>query len=146
MNYTDDETTADVPSTAATGRRPIVGYLDLAGEPHLVVNECAGCGARFFDRRNACASCSGTEFVTADLPRHGTVQAYTIIDAAAPGVTTPFVAALVDCGGTSVRANLLNIDPSPERVAATRDVKLTTFAVGRDTTGVDAISFGFEPA
>jgi uncharacterized OB-fold protein len=35
---------------------PLVGYLMLDdGEPHLVASECTMCGARFFDRRNACA-------------------------------------------------------------------------------------------
>ena len=38
---------------------PIVDYLVLGDDPHLVAKECTGCGARFFDRRNACASCSG---------------------------------------------------------------------------------------
>ena len=41
---------------------PFVDYLVLGDDPHLVANECTACGARFFDRRNACASCSGTEF------------------------------------------------------------------------------------
>ena len=41
---------------------PLVDYLVLGDEPHLVANECVACGARFFDRRNACAACSGTEF------------------------------------------------------------------------------------
>ena len=40
----------------------LVDYLVLGDEPHLVANECTACGARFFDRRNACAECSGTEF------------------------------------------------------------------------------------
>lgn len=45
---------------------PFVEYLVLAdGEPHLVAHQCTACGARFFDRRNACAGCSGTEFTNA---------------------------------------------------------------------------------
>ena len=32
---------------------PLVDYLMLGDEPHLVANECTGCGARYFDRRNA---------------------------------------------------------------------------------------------
>ena len=35
---------------------PLVDYLVLGDDPHLVANECTACGARFFDRRNACAS------------------------------------------------------------------------------------------
>ena len=41
---------------------PLVDYLVVGDDPHLVANECTACGARFFDRRNACASCSGTDF------------------------------------------------------------------------------------
>ena len=43
-------------------RIPLVDYLVLEPEPHLVAHECTACGARYFDRRNACASCFGTEF------------------------------------------------------------------------------------
>ena len=42
---------------------PIVDYLVLDESPYLEVNECNNCSARFFDRRNACASCGGTDFV-----------------------------------------------------------------------------------
>ena len=45
-----------------TEQIPLVDYLVLGDEPHLVANECTACGARFFDRRNACAACGGTEF------------------------------------------------------------------------------------
>ncbi len=41
---------------------PLVDYLVLGDDPHLVANECTSCGARFFDRRNACACCCGTDF------------------------------------------------------------------------------------
>ena len=51
-----------------TGQVPLVDYLVLGDEPHLVAHECTTCGARFFDRRNACASCSGTEFRPARSP------------------------------------------------------------------------------
>jgi uncharacterized OB-fold protein len=41
---------------------PFVEYLVLDdGEPHLAANECTRCGARSFDRRNACAGCFGLE-------------------------------------------------------------------------------------
>ena len=35
---------------------PIVDYLVLDSDPHLVANQCTGCGARYFDRRNSCAN------------------------------------------------------------------------------------------
>lgn len=125
---------------------PFVDYLVLGDQPHLVANECTACGARFFDRRNACASCSGTEFKSVAIPTQGELRTFTIVAFAAPGVTVPFVSAIVDCGGTSVRANLVNIEADPEHVKLGMPLKLTTFAIGKDDDGVEAINFGFEPA
>jgi len=125
---------------------PLVDYLVLDGEPHLVAQECSACGARFFDRRNACAACGGTQFSTVDLPTEGVLKTFTIVSFAAPGVPVPFVAGIVDCGGTSVRANVVNVEPDPEHVKLGMKVRLTTFPVGTDSKGTEAIGFGFEPA
>lgn len=125
---------------------PLVDYLVLGDTPHLVAHECTNCGARFFDRRNACASCSGTEFRTAALPTDGVLKSFTIVSFAAPGIPVPFVAGLVDCGGTSVRANVVNVTPDAEHVKLGMAVKLTTFGIGADDEGTEAIGFGFEPA
>jgi uncharacterized OB-fold protein len=84
---------------------PLVDYLVLDERPHLVAHECASCGARFFDRRNACASCGRTDFAQVDIATEGEVRAFTIVAFAAPGIPTPFVAAMVDCGGTSGRTS-----------------------------------------
>ncbi len=124
---------------------PLVDYLVLEPEPHLEANECTSCGARFFDRRNACASCGKTEFKKVDVPKNGEVKAFTIVAFAAPGVPVPYVAALVDCEGTSVRANLINVEPDPEHVTLGMRVRLATQAIGTDKEGTEAIGFGFEP-
>jgi uncharacterized OB-fold protein len=124
---------------------PLVDYLVLGDEPHLTANECTTCGARFFDRRNACANCGGAEFTKSDVTTTGEVRAFTIVAFAAPGVPVPYVAALVDCGGTSVRANLINVEPDPEHVTLGMKVRLATQVVGTDTEGTEAIGFGFEP-
>lgn len=126
-------------------RIALVDYLELGDSPHLVANECTNCGARFFDRRNACASCEGSDFARVAVPTEGVVRAFTIVSFAAPGVPVPFVASVVDCGGTSVRANLVNVEPDPEHVTLGMKVRLTTFPIGTDTEGTEAIGFGFEP-
>jgi uncharacterized OB-fold protein len=125
---------------------PLVDYLVLGDEPHLVANECEECSARYFDRRNACANCGGTAFKKVDIGTTGIVRAFTIVAVAAPGIPVPFVSAVVDCDGTSVRANLANVDPDPEHVSTGMKVRLTTFPIGTDATGAEAIGFGFEPA
>jgi len=127
------------------GQIPLVDYLALGDEPHLIAHECTRCGARFFDRRNACASCSGTSFGDVAVATSGEVRAFTIVTFAAPGVPVPFVAAVVDCDGTSVRGNLVNVPPDPEHVELGRKVRLTTFPIGTDDEGTEAIGYGFEP-
>ena len=81
---------------------PIVNYLVLGNEPHLVSNECTNCKARFFDRRNACARCFGTDFNQVAVATAGELRSFTIVAFAAPGVEAPFVSAIIDCDGTSV--------------------------------------------
>ncbi len=114
------------------GQIPLVDYLVLGDHPHLTANECTSCGARYFDRRNACARCGKTEFKKADVATTGEVKAFTIVSFAAPGVPVPYVAALVDCDGTSVRANLINVEPDPEHVTLGMKVRLATEAIGTD--------------
>jgi uncharacterized OB-fold protein len=123
----------------------LVDYLVLGDEPHLVAHECTACGARFFDRRNACAECSGTDFCSADIPTEGELRTFTIVAFAAPGIPVPFVAGVVDCGGTSVRANVVDVEPDAEHVQLGMKVKLTTFPIGTDAAGVEAVGFAFAP-
>ncbi|HTM84058.1 MAG TPA: OB-fold domain-containing protein [Mycobacterium sp.] len=128
------------------GQIPLVDYLVLdRGEPHLVAQECTNCGARFFDRRNACAGCFTTEFHPVPIATEGTVRAFTIVAFAAPGIPTPFVAAVVDCAGTQVRANLVNVPPDPAHIHDGMKVRLATYSIGTDSAGTEAIGFGFEP-
>jgi uncharacterized OB-fold protein len=75
----------------------------------------------------------------------GEVRAFTIVAFAAPGVPVPYVAALVDCNGTSVRGNLINVEPDPDHVTLGMKVQLATEVIGTDNNGTEAIGFGFEP-
>jgi uncharacterized OB-fold protein len=75
----------------------------------------------------------------------GEVRAFTIVSMAAPGIPVPFVAAVVDCDGTSVRANIVDVEPTPEHVRLGMKVELTTFPIGTDSAGTEAIGFGFRP-
>lgn len=127
-------------------RIPLVDYLVLGDDPHLVAHECVGCGARYFDRRSACAGCSQRDFRDVEISREGILRTFTIVSFAAEGVPVPFVAGVVDCGGTSVRANIVNVPPDPEHVTLGMKVRLTTVPVGTDEAGVEAVGYGFEPA
>jgi uncharacterized protein len=127
---------------------PIVDYLVLDdGSPHLVANRCDTCGALYFDRRNACAKCSGRSFSKERLADDGKVRSFTIVHRAAPGVPTPYVSAIVDLsGGGVVKANLLNVEPSPDVVQFGMKVRLATTVAGVDDEGTEAVQFGYEPA
>ena len=124
---------------------PLVEYLALEPQPHLVANECTACGARFFDRRNACASCENDQFKSVDIATQGEVRAFTIVSMAAPGIPVPFVAAVVDCDGTSVCGNLIDVEPDDQHVSLGMKVELATTSVGVDDDGVEAVGFGFRP-
>lgn len=124
---------------------PLVEYLALEPQPHLTANECTSCGARYFDRRNACASCENDEFKKVDIATQGEVKAFTIVSMAAPGVPVPFVSAIIDCDGTSVRGNLIDVEPDDQHVSLGMKVELATTSVGTDDDGTEAVGFGFRP-
>jgi uncharacterized protein len=134
-------------ATAGALRIPLVDYLVIDnGEPYLVANQCDRCGAQFFDRRNACAKCSGLTFHRVPIGRTGHVKTFTIVHAAAPGVAVPFTAAVVDCEGTSVRTNIVNIEADEDHIRVGMPVRLAVFPLGADASGREAVGFGFEPA
>ena len=127
-----------------TQQIPLVEYLVLGDQPHLEAHECTSCGARYFDRRNACAACFESSFRTVPVATEGTVETFTIVAHAAPGIPVPFVAAVVDCDGTPVRGNIINTEPDPEHVSTGMKVQLATYSLGADDNGIEAIGFGFE--
>jgi len=130
---------------AHTARIPYVGYLVLDDdEPYLTASECVSCGALYFDRRNACASCGKQEFQGRRLASDGKVRAYTIVHRSTPDVAVPYVSAVVDLdGGGTVKANLVGVKPVPDDISLGMKVTLTTFAVGTDRNGTQAIAFGY---
>ena len=132
--------------TETPTRIPLVDYLALEPAPHLVAQECTNCGARYFDHRDACAGCFEADFSPVDVATSGEVTAFTIVAYAPPGVEAPFVAAVIDCDGTPVRGNLRDVAPDPEHVTLGMKVALTTYSLGTDSAGTEAIGFGFAPA
>jgi uncharacterized protein len=132
----------------ASGRRiPVVDYLVLEGNPHLVAQACSSCGALFFDRRNACARCGKREFEPRPLATTGTVRSFTIVHRAAPNVPVPYVSSVVELdGGGVVKANIVDAGADAEKFELGMPVRLTTFRCGLDEEGTEAVAFGFTPA
>lgn len=133
---------------ATKQRVPLVSYLVLDdGEPYLRANTCTECGALYLDRRNACARCGKTAFEPRRLANEGTVRTFTIVQRAAPGIPTPYVSAVVDLdGGGAVKANIVDVEPTPENVQLGMRVRLRTHTVGTDDEGTEAVAFGYAPA
>lgn len=128
-------------------RIPLVAYLALEPEPHLVAQECVACGARFFDRRNACGACGARSFRPAPVATTGHLRSFSIVHRADPGVAVPFVSAIVEAGdGTTVRANLLEVAPDPAEIRLGMPVRLVTYPAGTDSEGTECVAFGFAPA
>jgi hypothetical protein len=48
----------------------------------------------------------------------------------------PFVASVVDCDGTSVRGNLINVAPDPELLHLGSKVRLATYVAGTGIANV----------
>ena len=126
---------------------PVVDYLVLGDEPHLQANQCIDCGARFFGRRNACARCGGRNFTPVRVSDTGTLRTFSIVYRAAPTIETPYVSAIVRTDdGTSVRSNLIDIEPDPSKISLGMRVKLSTYVAGTDDDGQEAVAFGYAPA
>ena len=124
---------------------PFVDYLSLSEKPHLVAKQCTTCGARYFGRRNACASCTGTTFEEIRVADEGTLRTFTIVTQAAPGIPVPYISGVVDCDGTAVRSNVVNVEASPASVELGMKLRLTTYSLGTDEAGTEAVGFGYEP-
>jgi uncharacterized OB-fold protein len=123
---------------------PMVGYLVLDDQPHLIAQACTACGALYFDRRNACAKCGAVEFVARPVHPTGFLRSFTIVHRAAKGVPAPYTSAIVELDeGGVIKANLVGVDPDPDLINLGGRVRLTTFVAGTDDDGTDAIAFGF---
>ena len=55
---------------------PFVDYLVLDDPPYLQAQECTNCGARYFDRRNACANCFKDKFTPVAIATEGEVTRF----------------------------------------------------------------------
>ena len=124
---------------------PLVDYLVLDSEPHLVAYECMPCGARYFDFAVIAQACFGTDFRTVDIATGGTVETFTIVAMAAPGIPRP------SCRRSSTAPAPCARQPhqrraDPDHVSTGMKVRLATYSLGADDNGVEAIGFWFEPA
>jgi uncharacterized OB-fold protein len=131
--------------------RPIVPFLRLGSngeKPHLVGKKCGHCGAVYLGNRVACSRCYATgPFNEVRLGDRGTLWVYSIVHQSAPGIPTPYVAAIIDLPeGASVRCTLVDVEPNPESIQFGMPVEMLTKKVREDKDGNDVIAFFFRPA
>ncbi|HVN84233.1 MAG TPA: OB-fold domain-containing protein [Candidatus Binatia bacterium] len=76
----------------------------------------------------------------------GTLWVYSIVHQSAPGIPTPYVAAIVDLPeGVSVRCNIIDVEPDPAKIRFGMPVEMITKKVREDREGNDVIAFFFRP-
>ena len=128
--------------------RPIVPFLRLGDRPHLVGKKCGACGAVYLGTRVACSKCSATgPFPEIPLSTTGSLWVYSIVHQSAPGIPTPYVAAIVDLPeGVAVRCNIIDVEPDPAKIPFGMPVEMITKKVREDREGNDVIAFFFRPA
>ncbi len=136
--------------SAAEGPLPVVPYLKIPddGDPHLEGQQCTHCQKIFLTERTTCANC-GKEgpFVAKKLANTGTLYVYSIVHRSFPGVEVPYVSAVVDLdGGGTVKGNLINIDPEPEKIEFGMPVEVIyKIAPRKDAEGNEYLTYYFQP-
>lgn len=123
--------------------RAAVPYLKFAddGRPFLEGYRCGACGATFLGERENCAACAArARMAPVALATTGRLYNYTIVYRSFPGVTVPFVSAVVDLdGGGTVKGNLLDVPAEPGSIAFDMPVQM----VFRDAGGANPAGEGF---
>ena len=136
---------------AASGPLPIVPFLKIPddGDPYLEGHKCKNCEAVFLGARTVCANCTTRDQLEAiKLANTGELHVYSITHRSFPGIETPYVSAVVDLdGGGSVKGNLINIDPDPEKIKMGMRVEVIyQIAPRKDKEGNEYLTYYFQPA
>ncbi|MGF6602292.1 putative OB-fold protein [Paraburkholderia sp. GAS448] len=123
--------------------KPATSYTRVGddGSAWLEGSKCRACGARFVGARENCARCGVRGFMESyPLSEYGRLYNYTIVYRSYPGISVPFVSAVVDLDdGTSVKGNLLEVEPTADALAFGMPVKMVFR--GAETANADALGY-----
>jgi uncharacterized OB-fold protein len=137
-------------SAAARRPLPVVEFLKIPekGDPFLEGQRCRACGAIFLGERESCSKCGARGKLEAKrLSNQGTLYVYSIVHRSFPGIEVPYISAIVDLeGGGTVKGNLINIDPVPEKVKMGMPVEVIfKIAPTKDREGNEYLTYYFQP-
>jgi len=139
-------------SDAKTGEalRPVVPFLKIpeSGDPYLEGSKCKACGAVFLGARSVCSSCTARDqMASIKLSNRGELYVYSIVHRSFPGIEVPYVSAVVDLeGGGTLKGNLINVDPDPEKIEMGMPVEVIyRTAPRKDAEGNEYLTYYFQP-
>ena len=130
---------------------PVVEYLKLPedGDPYLEGHKCGECNSIFLGEREVCSNCTARgKIEPVKLSNKGKLYSYSITFRSFPGIDVPYISAIVDLdGGGTVKGNLIDCDPDPEKIEFDMPVEVIfDDALGRkDAEGNSYISYFFKP-
>ncbi len=137
--------------SAASGPLPVVEFLKIPekGDPYLEGLRCQSCDAVFLGQRSTCSKCGSRDQLKAEkLSNRGNLYVYCIVHRSFPGIEVPYISAVVDLeGGGTLKGNLIDIDPDPEKIEFGMPVEVVyKDALGRkDKEGNSYLSYFFQP-
>jgi len=137
--------------TASALPQPATSYTRVRGDgsAYLVGSRCTQCGAKFLGERGNCGHCGARDALESyELASRGRLYNYTIVNRSYPGITVPFVSAVVDLeDGTSIKGNLIGVEPVAEAIPFGMPVRVVFRPA--ETANAEARGFVahfFEPA
>jgi len=141
------------PSTESAdtqGLLPVVPFLKIPddGTPYLEGARCKSCNAVFIGSRDICSSCGARDQLESiQLSNSGELYVYSIVHRSFPGIEVPYVSAIVDLeGGGTVKGNLINVDPEPEKISMGMPVEVVyKKAPRKDAEGNEYLTYYFQP-
>jgi uncharacterized OB-fold protein len=130
--------------------RPVVSFLKIPekGEPYLEGSRCKACGAVFLGQRSVCSGCTTRDQMeTVKLSNRGELYVYSIVHRSFPGIEVPYVSAVVDLeGGGTLKGNLINVEPDPEKIEMGMPVEVIyRTAPRKDAEGNEYLTYYFQP-
>ena len=136
---------------AAAGLLPVVPFLKIpeSGDAYLEGHRCKACQAIFLGERDICSSCFARDQMEAiKLSNKGELYVYSIVHRSFPGIEVPYVSAIVNLdGGGTVKGNLINVEPDPEKIQFGMPIEVVyQTAPRKDAEGNEYLTYYFQPA